>query len=87
LEGALVAPDAPSDTGNAIGEGDGGDDVNSGPLGSDGPGLELIRLGDAVSGIESGTGAVDEEHAGVRIAALGDAAHATAQGLRKPLWG
>ena len=79
LEGTLVAPNAPSDSGDAIGEGDGGDVVAAGSLGSDGPGLESVRLRDAVGGKESGTGAVDEEHASVGIAALGDATHATAQ--------
>ena len=79
LEGTLVAPDTPSDPGDAIGEGDGGDVVAAGSLGSDGPGLESVRLLDAVSGVESGTGTVDEEHASVGIAALGDAAYATAE--------
>jgi len=79
MEGTLVAPNAPSDSGDAIGEGDGGDVVAAGSLGPDGPGLESVRLRDAVSGKESGTGAVDEEHASVGIAALGDATHATAQ--------
>ena len=79
LEGTLVAPDTPSDSSDAIGEGDGGDVVAAGPLGSDGPGLESVRLGDAVRGKESGTGVVDEEHASVGVAALGDATHATAE--------
>ena len=79
LEGTLVAPNAPSDSSDAIGEGDGGDIVAPGLGGSDGPGLELIGLLGAVSCDEGGTGSVDEEHAGVGIAALGDAAEATAE--------
>lgn len=79
LEGTLVAPDPPSDSSDAIGEGYGGDVMAAGLGGSDGPGLELIRLVDAVSCEESGTGAVDEEHAGVGIPALGDAADAAAK--------
>jgi hypothetical protein len=75
----LVAPNAPSDSSGAIGEGDGSDVVAAGPSGSNGPGLELIRLVHAVSSKESGSGTVDEEHAGVGIAALGDTAEATAE--------
>ena len=79
LEGTLVAPDTPSDSSDAIGEGDGGDVVAAGPLGSDGPGLESVRFLDAVSGVECGTSSVKQEHASVGIAALGDAAYATAE--------
>jgi hypothetical protein len=81
LEGTLVAPDPPSDTSDAIGEGDGGggDVVASGLCGPNGPGLELIEFGGAVSCEESGSGTVDKEHASVGVAALGDSAESTAE--------
>ena len=70
MEGTLVAPDTPSDPCDAIGEGDCGDVVASGLGGSNGPSLELIGLGGAVSCEESGTGPVDKEHASVGISTL-----------------
>ena len=79
MEGTLVAPNAPSDSSDAIGEGDGSDIVAPGFGGSDGPGLELIGLLHSVSREESGTGAVNEEHRSVGVAALGNAADATAE--------
>ena len=79
MEGTLIAPDSPSDSGGAVGEGDGGDVVAAGLGGSDSPGLELIGHLDTVSSEESGSGTVNEEHTCIGIAALGDATHATAK--------
>ena len=79
LEGTLIAPDTPSDTCDAIGEGNGSGIVAAGLGGPDGPGLELIGLLGTVGCIEGGAGAVDEEHAGVGITSFGDAAQATTE--------
>ena len=52
LEGALVSPDPPDDTGDAVGESDGGDVMAPGMGGAKGPGLERVGLTGAVSGQE-----------------------------------
>jgi hypothetical protein len=74
LKGDLTRPGGPSDAGEFVGEGDGGDVVTATALEFEGPAAEAIRARVALGMAEDGASAVSEEHAEVDVPALADMA-------------
>ena len=60
LKGALIAPYAPADAGDFVGERDGGDVVPSTLVDPERPGAEIIRRRRATRGEQSGACSMDE---------------------------
>ena len=69
---ALVPPNAPGDTSDTVGEGDGSDVMATSLGGTKGPGLERVRLSRAVSRQESGPCSVYEQDSEIAVAPFGD---------------
>ena len=73
FEGPLVAPDAPGDARELIGESDGRHVVAVSVFNTERPGAKTIGFIHELGGTQNGTSPVDEEHAQVAVASLGDA--------------
>lgn len=71
FERSQFTPDAPCDTGEFIGQGDGGDVVAPPLFDLQGPGAEIIGPAGSLSSPERRPSAVNEEHADGTVAPFG----------------